>query len=297
MKILCFGSLNVDHVYQVDHHVRAGETLACLGLSQYPGGKGLNQSIALARAGAAVWHAGQIGSDGKSLLSLLKENGVDCGFVQIAGGHTGHTVIQVDAHGQNCILLYGGANRCIDELWMNEVLSHFEKGDILLLQNEINGLPFLIEKAAEKGMQIALNPSPIDKEIVSLPLERVRWFLLNELEGEALTGEQQPERICQRMLENYPDAEVVLTLGAQGVRYQSREQAVCQSGFQVPVVDTTAAGDTFTGYFLAEISTGKSVTEALEYACKASALAVTKEGAAPSIPLAEEVEQAVLPVR
>ncbi len=297
MKILCFGSLNLDHVYQVDHHVRAGETLACLGLAQYPGGKGLNQSIALSRAGADVWHAGQIGPDGECLVSLLKENGVKCNFIRMSQEHTGHTVIQVDAQGQNCILLYGGANRCIEEGWMEEVLSHFEKGDILLLQNEINSLPFLMEQAARRGMQIALNPSPIDGEVACLPLDTVRWFLLNELEGEALSGEREPGCICEQLLEKYPNAEVVLTLGESGVRYQSKRQTLVKSSYQVPVVDTTAAGDTFTGYFLAQVSKGKTVAQALECASKASALAVTRAGAAPSIPMMQEVEQADLPVR
>ena len=297
MKILCFGSLNLDNVYQVEHHVRSGETLASQSLTQYPGGKGLNQSIALARAGANVYHAGQIGQDGERLVSLLKENGVNCKFVLQSQERTGHAIIQVDQNGQNCILLYGGANRTMQPAWMERVLAHFESGDILLLQNEINGLPFLMKYAHEKGMQIALNPSPIDGGLFSLPLDTVRWFLLNEIEGEALTGVKEPKRICQKLLENYPNAEMILTLGSEGVCYQSKNQKLVHPSYRVPVVDTTAAGDTFTGYFLAKISAGESVSYALECASKAAALAVSQEGAAPSIPTIEEVQRFDFPAR
>ena len=297
MRILCFGSLNLDNVYQVDHHVRSGETLASICLKQFPGGKGLNQSIALARAGANVWHAGQIGSDGYELRTLLENNHVNCEFIGCSEERTGHAIIQVDRTGQNCILLYGGANRCIRPEWVEQVLSHFEAGDILLLQNEVNGLAHLMKTAHEKGMQIAFNPSPMDQEIFSLPLKFVRWFLLNEIEGKEFTGSTCPHEIGQRMLQSYPNAEIILTLGEKGGWYQSKDQALSFPSYQVDVVDTTAAGDTFTGYFLAEIAKGKSIDFALDCASKAAALAVSKEGAAPSIPLLEEVENSDLPIK
>ena len=297
MKILNFGSLNIDHVYQVDHFVRAGETLASSGYARHMGGKGFNQSIALARAGAAVYHAGCMGEDGDFMRAYLHEAGVNVAFLRTVDGPTGHAMIQVEPSGENCILLFGGANQRIEAAQIRETLAHFAAGDILLLQNEINGLPFLMKYAHEKGMQIALNPSPIDGGLFSLPLDTVRWFLLNEIEGEALTGVKEPKRICQKLLENYPNAEMILTLGSEGVCYQSKDQKLVHPSYRVPVVDTTAAGDTFTGYFLAKISAGESVSYALECASKAAALAVSQEGAAPSIPTIEEVQRFDFPAR
>ena len=297
MKILSFGSLNLDNVYQVSHHVRAGETLASSSLEQFAGGKGLNQSLALARAGAEVWHAGQIGPDGERLRTLLEENGVNCRFLRQGEERTGHTVIQVDRDGQNCILLYGGANRSIPKGWMEEAVSHFEAGDILLLQNEINDIAYLVELARRRGMRIALNPSPMDERLAALALDGVEWLLLNEIEGEALTGSRDAEEICAVLLARYPGIKVVLTLGSAGARYQDAAQRHVHGSFEVPVVDTTAAGDTFTGYFLEAAVRGTPVSKALERASLAAALAVSHPGAAPSIPSAASVDSADFPLR
>ena len=130
MKVLNFGSLNLDYVYSVDHMVTPGETLASYGMSVFCGGKGLNQSIALAKAGVSVYHAGMVGEEGGALLEACKEGGVKTDFIKTIPGKSGHTIIQVDKEGQNCILLFGGANRSITKEYVDEVLSHFEKGEI-----------------------------------------------------------------------------------------------------------------------------------------------------------------------
>lgn len=190
-KVLNFGSLNMDHVYQVQHFVSPGETLSSTKLQHFCGGKGLNQSIALARAGANVYHAGAIGMDGLQLKKQLEEDGADTSFLQIREElETGHAIIQVDETGQNCIILYGGANQSITGMQVDETLKHFEKGDIILLQNEINELKYIMEKAYQKGLRIFLNPSPCDEKIMELPLELVDTLLLNEVEGEQITGKK-----------------------------------------------------------------------------------------------------------
>ena len=199
MRILNFGSLNIDNVYAVDHFIRPGETMSSLGMEVFCGGKGLNQSIAMARAGAQVWHAGAVGrNDGKKLLELLAESGVNTDFVRKTDGVSGHTIIQVDKNGQNCILLFGGANQEITPGQVDETLAHFEEGDILLLQNEINGLAGLIKKAAEKGMKIYLNPSPVTGELLELPLELVDCFILNEIEGARRQRRRKSRSFCMR---------------------------------------------------------------------------------------------------
>ena len=294
MKVLNFGSLNLDYVYSVDHMVAPGETLASSGMNIFCGGKGLNQSIALAKAGVDVYHAGMIGEEGGILLKACKEGGVNADFIKSIPGKSGHTIIQVDKNGQNCILLYGGANRSITKEYVDEVLAHFEKGDILLLQNEINMLDYIIDCAYEKGMMIILNPSPYDDALDACDFGKIAMFLLNEIEGGQVTGETQTDRILERLREIYPEAKVVLTLGGEGSVYQYKEEQYRQGIYKVKAVDTTAAGDTFTGYFISSVIDKMPVQDGLALAAKASAIAVSRQGATASIPLRDEVLNARL---
>ncbi len=289
MKVLNFGSLNLDYVYQMQHILIPGETQASKGRDIFCGGKGLNQSIALARAGISLYHAGMIGAEGDILLKTCRENGISTEFIRKIPDPCGHTVIQVDEDGQNCILLFGGANRSITREFADEVLDSFEKGDILLLQNEINELDYIIDKGYEKGMRIILNPSPYDDALDACDLTKVSLFLMNEIEGYQITGEKEPEAILKKMKERYPQAGAVLTLGADGALYQDETGIYQQGIFKVKAVDTTAAGDTFTGYFISSLIEGMPVQKGLEMAAKASAIAVSRPGAAASIPRREEV--------
>ena len=298
MKILNFGSLNIDYVYNVDHIVKKGETISSDTLNVFCGGKGLNQSIALSKAGAEVYHAGVIGEDGAFLEEILRASGVHTRFVQMkADTRTGNAIIQKDRNGDNCILLYGGSNRAVTPGMADEVLEHFEAGDMLVLQNEISELSYLMERAHERGMVIALNPSPIDEELLKAPLQYVNYFILNEIEAKTLTnGVEEDNAMLEAMLKKFPNAEIILTLGERGSVYAKGNVRVEQGIYKVPVTDTTAAGDTFTGYYLASIIQGLSVEKALNMAAKASAIAVSRKGAAPSIPEREEVENMKLSV-
>lgn len=289
MKVLNFGSLNLDYVYQVDHIIIPGETQSTKSRNTFCGGKGLNQSIALAKAGIPVYHAGQIGEGGEILLETCAKNGVHTDFIKKIDGPSGHTVIQVDKNGQNSILLFGGANRSITKEFVDEVLGNFEKGDIILLQNEVNELDYIIDTAYEKGMMIILNPSPFDSALEACDLSKVSLFLVNEIEGFQITGEKEPEKILAKIKEIYPKAKIVLTLGGDGSVYQDETGIYKQGIFKVKAVDTTAAGDTFTGYFISSILDGTPVEEGLKLAAKASAIAVSRPGATDSIPLREEV--------
>lgn len=293
MKILNYGSLNIDLVYDVPHIVRPGETITSHSFSRFPGGKGLNQSSALAKAGAEVYHAGSIGADGRFLKELLDGFGVKTEFIRETEAPTGNAVIQVDENGQNSIFLFPGANRENDPSEITEVLKAFEAGDFLLLQNEVNDDAFIMEEACARGMKIVLNPSPMDDDILKLPLEKVSYFLLNEIEGAALTGETEPEKIIKVMREKYPQAAVVLTLGGDGSMYADADETVVQDIFPCEVVDTTAAGDTFTGYFLAGIMEGRTPAGCMKRAAMASSIAVSRKGAAVSVPEKEEVDLAL----
>lgn len=292
MKVLNFGSLNIDYVYSVEHFVRAGETLSSSLLEQFCGGKGLNQSVAFARAGAETYHAGCIGSEGRMLVDMLSQSGVNTRFVKtVPSVSCGHAIIQVAPSGENCILLYGGANQSITEEMIDEVLSHFDQGDLLILQNEINALDLIIRKANEKGMVIALNPSPFNEKITALDFSLIHWIILNETEGQGLTGETDPQRILSVLLEKYPHMKIVLTLGSQGSVYADITQQCSHGIFKTKAVDTTAAGDTFTGYFFASVIQGAIPEQALAIAAAASSVTVSRKGAAPSIPTMEEVRK------
>lgn len=290
MHILNFGSLNIDDVYSVEHFVRPGETISPLSYEQFPGGKGLNQSVALACAGAEIYHAGLIGSDGLFLKELLISRGVRTDFLQEQNAPNGRAIIQVDRSGQNCIILYGGTNRQITTDRIEAVFSHFGVGDWLLLQNELNCTKALIEAGKHRGMTVVFNPSPFDEQVLKLPLHLVDWFFVNEIEGAALSDESEPERILDGIRTRYPKSKTVLTLGKDGAMADDGEERAFHGIFDTKVVDTTAAGDTFTGFFLAAISAGKPLKQALKEASAASALAVSVKGASVSIPERKTVE-------
>ena len=292
MKVLVFGSLNIDYVYQVKHFVQPGETLSSEKMQKFCGGKGMNQAVAFAKSGVDTWHAGAVGvSDSEMLLETLQKAGVHPDFVQKKVDASGHAIIQTTPEGENCILLFGGANQSITKADVDLVMEHFEKGDYLMLQNEINQIPYIMEKAHEIGMEIVLNPSPMDEKIFEMPLEYVDHLILNEVEGQSLCSCEQTDeiRLIDELTKKFAQAEIVLTLGKKGSVYGYKEKRIHQPIFPVKTVDTTAAGDTFTGFYIGSRILGKSVEKALETAAKASAIAVSRAGASPSIPTMSEV--------
>lgn len=291
MNILNLGSLNIDHVYTLPHFVRPGETLSSSRYLMFAGGKGLNQSIALAKAGVKVFHGGKIGHDGLFLKTYIENFGVDTSNIILSKNANGHAVIQVDGQGQNCIILYGGTNKEITPQDVDIILDQFLEGDIVLLQNEISSLEYIFKKAAEKKLRVAFNPSPVSDDLKECDFTSVSWFLLNEIEGAALSGQNDPEKITIELLRRYPGASIVLTLGSHGVLFANYRGILHHDIYKVPVVDTTAAGDTFTGYFLAGVLNGLSTEKCLQRASIASALAVGRNGASNSIPDKKEVDQ------
>lgn len=290
MKVLNLGSLNIDKTYTVEAFVQEGQTINAVAYSSCCGGKGLNQSVAMAKAGMVVYHAGMIGQDGDMLKHKLEENGVHTEYLAVAQGESGHALIQVDKQGRNCIICYGGANHAVTTQYIDTVLQYFAEGDYLLMQNEITNVSYAMERAANKGMQVVFNPSPITPQLKNYPLEMVDCFLVNETEGEALTGERDYEAILAGLHMRYPRAMLVLTIGSCGVLCQQGEAIYRHGVYDVPVVDTTAAGDTFCGYFIACIAQGQTVAQALKTASAASSLSVSRPGASDSIPQRVEVE-------
>lgn len=294
MRILNFGSCNIDYVYALEHIVLPGETLTTRKLTLFPGGKGLNQSIAIARAGMQVFHAGCLGSDGDMLREVMLESGVDLRYVKNVPGKNGHAVIQVSEDGENSIFLYPGSNAQVTTAYIDTVLEEFTKGDMLLLQNEISNTGYLIEKAYQKGMYIVFNPSPFEEALKSLDYSMLSCLVLNEVEARGLTGCGKPEDSIDVLRKQHPELRIVLTLGKRGSIYADKDQIFHQHAFAVKAVDTTGAGDTFTGFFVAGLAGGAACRDILRVSSAAAALAVCVSGAASSIPMRTDVETFLL---
>lgn len=294
MKILSLGSLNIDLVYSVSHINLEGETISAREREYEQGGKGLNQSIALAQAGAKVFMSGCVGHDGDDLIKTLQMSGVDTRFIQTVDEPSGHAIIQLADSGANSIIIYGGANVMITPRMIDETLAHFTAGDYILLQNEISCVDYAIRAAKERGLKVAFNPSPISEGLPAYPLHLVDIFILNELEGQTLSGNSSTAGgdILAALVDRFPEAVIVLTLGEKGAMYHDSGHDFTCPAHKVPVVDTTGAGDTFCGYFLACTMNGMGPQEALETATRASALAIGKKGAAVSIPSMAQVRSA-----
>jgi ribokinase len=289
MQVLNLGSINVDHVYAVDHFVRPGETLASSRYDVFAGGKGFNQSIALARAGAAPRHAGVVGKDGAWLLDRLAGEGVDITQIEVADLATGHAIIQVVPTGENAIVLHGGANLAVEPAGIARALSSCSPGDYLLVQNETSSVAEAIRMAGKQGVRVVFNPAPMTPAVRDYPLPAVDLFILNETEAEELTGKTTPEEVRAVMGRQFPQAATVLTLGRQGAMYFDAHRVFRQPATAVDAVDTTAAGDTFIGYFLAELMQSGDPAKALSLGCLAAALCVTRAGASDSIPRRAEL--------
>lgn len=294
MKVYNFGSLNIDKVYQVSHHVQSGETISAKNYNEFLGGKGLNQSIALAKAGATVLHVGTIGPDGKIFVSTLNEAGVDTTLIKEVETASGHAIIQVNDEGNNSIVIYGGANQLLEKERIDEVFKQITSDDLILLQNEISNIDYIIDRAYEASIPVALNFSPVDEGLLALDLNKITYLFVNEIEAQLAAKVDHLSDALLVLTQRYPNLHVVMTLGEEGAVYgHAGSEEVKQAARIVPVVDTTGAGDTFTGYFLASLAQQASIADSLKMGCYASGIAITRAGASPSIPTLQEVKESI----
>lgn len=292
VRVLNIGSLNLDKVYDVTHFAAEGETILCDGYWEFVGGKGLNQSVALAKAGACVYHAGAVGGDGQILLQTLEQQNVHTELAKRVHGSSGHAVIQRSL-GHNCIIACGGANALLTIEDIETFLANFDREDMLLLQNETSCVADAMRMAAEKGMKIAFNASPVTEDMLRYPLELVDVFLVNETEAATLAATEKADdtTVLNALANKFPDAAIVMTVGAQGAYYRDRTTTIFCNAYPTTAVDTTGAGDTFTGFFLASLTLDYPVEDAMRRATAAAALSVQRQGACKSIPCADEVER------
>lgn len=290
MPIFNFGSTNIDIIFKVDHIVLPGETISSSSLVRSTGGKGANQSVGASHAGEAkVYHVGKIGPDGTFIRAILEEKGVDTTFLREGTTPTGQALIQVSKEGQNSIVLYAGGNKEFTSKEIDETLKVAHKGDWVLLQNETNELNTIITSCKAKGMLICFNPAPFDDSVKDLPLELLDVLVLNEVEAEGLTATKDPYASLEILTNMYKTSQIIITLGKYGVMHKKGDSPITTFGiWDVPVVDTTAAGDCFIGTYIARISLGDCVQDALKKASAASSVTVMREGAIPSIPSPSE---------
>lgn len=281
MRIFNFGSINIDHVYRVGHFVQPGETLGVSSYQRFLGGKGANQSLALARAGAAVSHVGAVDVDSQWAVDYLQHDGVDSQWIATADTPTGHAIIQVDDSGENCILIDAGANATLDEQRVATVLASADPTDWVLLQNETSAVAATARLAADKGLPVAYNPAPFDADAVTAVLPHVRLLIVNGTEFEALS------KTLEDALPSHLD--LLITHGDVGAELRYDGEQIFVPALKVNAVDTTGAGDTFIGYYLASQLAGLDKVSSLERAAAASALCVSRAGAAESIPHAADV--------
>ncbi|GAB3481945.1 ribokinase [Marinomonas epiphytica] len=291
MTIYNFGSINLDHIYQLDHFVRPGETMASENYQCLLGGKGANQSVALARAGAQVKHVGAVHTVDRMILTQLEDAGVDVSLIDTLDVPTGHAIIQLTQSAENAIILYPGANHSFTKEKIDQVLSQAQQGDWVLLQNETNLVSYILQVAHSKGLKVAFNPAPMDVELTQSVLDYVDLLIVNEVEAMDLVSADSVDEAAQRLPSRYPDLAVLMTLGSEGVRYFDREQSLAVDAFKVAAKDTTAAGDTFIGYTLSALLAGKEINAALRVGCAASAICVTRLGAMAAIPTNIEVTE------
>lgn len=291
-KLVNLGSVCIDNVYQVPNLSRSGETVLSSDYQIFPGGKGLNQSLAAAKAGVNVEHHGRAGADGSFLLDILRDSGVAVDGIEVSSGPSGHSVIQVDPDGQNAIVIVGGSNREITRQQIDHALSRVDRNDWLLLQNEINDLSYVLEKAAALDLNTAFNVAPAARPN-DYKLDNVDLLILNEVETQVLTQSTDLETATDELKRRFAQSTIVVTMGGQGLHYVSAAEPAKARQFlpatSVQAVDETAAGDAFVGYLMAGLIKEMPLIDALNFGSAAGALAVTKAGAASSIPRLSEV--------
>jgi ribokinase len=288
MAIWNLGSINADMVYTLPHLPAPGETLAALDLQQFLGGKGANMSVAAARAGSHVCHIGAVGPDGTWAVDRLLEYGVNTRHVTQIDTPTGHAIIAVDRQAENQIILFPGANRAISSDQLGQALTQAESGDILVLQNETNMQPEAAKMGHDLGLRVCYAAAPFDAAAVQAVLPFLDLLFLNEVEA------QQLQQATGKTPIELGVSDVIITLGAKGARHFSAETGNTQDipAHAVTAVDTTGAGDTFTGYVLSGLDRSLSMPQAMALAARAAALMVTRPGTADVIPDLKEVQDA-----
>ena len=297
-QILVVGSSNTDMVIKAAHLPRPGETILGGTFFMNPGGKGANQAVAIARLGGPVTFICKTGSDifGHQSQQLFEEEGINTSYVfSDSGNPSGVALITVDEKAENCIVVASGANANLLPSDLEKAEEAIERADLVLMQLEVpmETVCFVADIAWQKGKKVILNPAPAHP----LPADLLRHLYLitpNETEAEMITGvkitDESSAGEAARALSGMGVQHVIITLGSKGALIYSNGKAEMVPALKVEAVDTTAAGDVFNGALTVALSEGRSFKEAARFACKASAISVTRVGAQSSAPYRNEVD-------
>ena len=298
MKNICvIGSLNMDLVVNVDTMPKPGQTIIGSNFKEVPGGKGANQAVAMARLNGNVSMIGKVGEDGfgQTLINSLKNDKVDTTYIQTSKGATGVALITVDKNAQNSIVVSPGANFEVKEDDIDNNIEAIKNSDIVVLQLEtpLNTIKYALNKAKELNKYTILNPAPavkLDDEII----KNVDLLTPNETELEIISGvsietEEDIQKAAQIMIEKGVK-ELIVTLGSKGSLYINKEKSMFKKAYKVEAMDTTAAGDSYTGALAVALSQDKNIEDAMDFASKVGAFSVLKEGAQSSLPTLEDVK-------
>ncbi len=276
--ILNFGSINIDYVYRLQTLPQAGETLSCQGFARYLGGKGINQSIAIARAGGTVKHIGAVGADGAFALAQIADMGLDTNDIRVTDTATGHAVICLDKQGENHIIIHAGANAELTENQINSALDTNPKAEWVVIQNETNLTEYIAKSAKQRGLSLAYSAAPFDAVACQTILPYLDILAVNETEATALS------HAMKTPITDLKIPTLLITKGAKGAELWQNGGCISVKGLPVKAIDTVGAGDTFFGSFIARLQNGEPPQEALNYAASAAALQCTITGAATAIP-------------
>lgn len=296
-KICVIGSLNMDLVVSVDKMPKPGQTLIGDSFKEVPGGKGANQAVAMARLEGNVSMIGKVGNDGfgQTLINALKKDSVCTDYIKMEQGPSGVALITVDKNAENCIVVAPGANFKLTESDIDYNIDAIKNSDIVVVQLEtpINTIKYALKKAKELGKYTILNPAPAIKLEDEL-IKNVDLLTPNETELEIISGisinnEEDLNKAAQEMI-NKGVVELIVTLGSKGSLYINKEKSIFKKAYKVKAVDTTAAGDSYTGALAVAFANGESTEEAMDFASKVGALSVQKEGAQSSLPTLEDVK-------
>lgn len=285
MTLFNFGSINIDKLYRCAHIPAPGETVMTHGLQHGLGGKGANQSVAAARAGACVRHIGAVGADGQGMLDELAAYGVDVAGITVADQATGHAIIYLDEQAENAIGVYPGANACVGQGHLDYLAAHASSGDWVIAQNETTAVIELAQACRANGLRLAYSAAPFELDAIQAVLPFTDLLAVNEIEL---------QQVCHALGVTEDDLPVdwlLVTLGKAGARLRTPDGLIETPAFAVQALDTTCAGDTYLGYLMAGLVDGVAPADAMRRASAAAALAVTRLGASASIPGADEVDQ------
>lgn len=287
VNILNFGKLSVEHIYSATN-IDFSKNITEIGaLQTFAGGRGLNISVALSRAGFTKnHHAGIVGADGEFLRDALKNSGVNTSNIKIVDEATAHSIILLITNTEHKKFSFGGTNLNITKSFADAVLSKFTEEDILIIDDGISNYEYIIGEAQQMGMKIFFAP---ENTTINIDLSLLHHIFISEEQAITISGESKREEIIKYFKEKHPALRVLIDFSDNGFLYINKTQTLFQPAYKGEKVDTTAGFDTFIGYFIALVSKNKKIGEVLRLSSAARTLSVAKRGAAITIPYENEI--------